>query len=125
MYSGDYDKKNKTTKKIKEMIYIGKAQRDKGMRAEREYARLIGGERAPLSGAAGGSFTGDVKGLGITWEVKVRRDGFKQLYGWLEKSDALAVRADRKQWLVVMPIDRFMSMQNSALPDQDKEGVLT
>lgn len=69
---------------------------------------MIEGERVPLSGAAGGSYIGDVKGLGITWEVKVRKDGFKQLYGWLEKVDALAVKADRKRWLIIIPVDRFL-----------------
>lgn len=89
---------------------MGKSQRDKGARSEREFAKLIGGERVPLSGAAGGSYTGDVKGLGITWECKVRGNGFKQLYDWLEGKDALAVKADRKQWLVVMPIEKYMEM---------------
>lgn len=95
---------------------MGKAQRNKGNRRELEFAKLIGGERVPLSGAAGGSYVGDVKGLGLTWECKARKDGFKQLYGWLEGKCALAVKADRKQWLVVIPLDRFLEMVNK---DQD------
>lgn len=64
----------------------------------------MGGERVPLSGAAGGSFTGDVTNVPYigTVEVKRRRDGFKQLYGWLANNDALAVRADHKEWLVIL-----------------------
>jgi len=89
---------------------MGKASRDKGGRGEREFAALIGGERVPLSGAAGGSYTGDVKGLGRKWEVKRRADGFKQLYKWLDGADALAVRADRKEWLVVMPLETLLEM---------------
>lgn len=85
----------------------GAAPRRKGTRAERELARLLGGERVPLSGSAGGSHSGDVVALGLKWEAKVRRDGFKQLYAWLEGRDALAVRADRKPWLIVMPLDTF------------------
>ncbi|MED0979771.1 hypothetical protein P4T48_09415 [Bacillus paramycoides] len=33
---------------------MGKSQRDKGMRREREFASLIGGARVPLSGAMDG-----------------------------------------------------------------------
>ena len=99
---------------------MGKTQREKGARSERELAKILGGERVPLSGAVGGSYTGDVKALGLTWEAKVRGDGFKQLYGWLEGRDALAVKADCKPWLVVMPVETFLSLQKRS---QDKEDV--
>lgn len=89
---------------------MGKSQRDKGNRSEREFAKLTGGERVPLSGAAGGSYTGDVIALGMTWECKVRADGFKQLYTWLEGRDALAVKADRKGWLAVIPMDTLLEL---------------
>lgn len=89
---------------------MGKSQRDKGARSEREFAKLIGGERVPLSGAAGGSYVGDVIGLGLTWECKVRGDGFKQLYGWLDGKDALAVKADRKQWLAVLSLETLLEL---------------
>ena len=88
----------------------GKRSRRKGSDAEREFAKLIGGERVPLSGAAGGRYAGDVIGLGMRWECKRRRDGFKQIYDWLDGADALAVRADRKPWLVVMPLDRLLEL---------------
>ena len=68
----------------------------------------MNGDRVPLSGAAGGDFAGDVQVLGLTWEVKARGDGFHQLYAWLAAHDALALRADRKPWLVVLPMDRFL-----------------
>lgn len=86
---------------------MGKSQRDKGYRNEREFANLINGKRIPLSGACEG-FKGDVSGLDLLWEVKVRGDGFKELYKWLEGKDALAVKADRKQWLVVIPLELFL-----------------
>src|SRR5690606_38300400 len=89
---------------------MGKRSRDKGARAEREFAKLISGERVPLSGAAGGSYTGDVVGLGLRWEVKRRADGFRSLYDWLEGKDALAVRADRRPWLVVMPLETLLEI---------------
>ncbi|WP_435868554.1 hypothetical protein [Bacillus mycoides] len=41
---------------------MGKSQRDKGMRREREFASLIGGARVPLSGAMDG-YSNDVKGF--------------------------------------------------------------
>ena len=72
------------------------APRPKGDLCEREFARLTGGVRAPLSGTAGGDFAGDVQVLGLTWEVKARGDGFHQLYAWLAAHDALALKADRK-----------------------------
>lgn len=93
---------------------MGKSQRDKGARREREFAELIGGRRKPLSGAVDG-FPNDVEGLGMDWEVKARKDGFKQIYDWVlderEKPDALALKADRKPWLVVMTLDRFLEMK--------------
>jgi hypothetical protein len=95
---------------------MGKSQRDKRARAERAFAKLISGERVPLSGAAGGSYVGDVVGMGMVWECKVRKDGFKQLYSWMDGKDALAIKADRKQWLVVLPLDKLQEL----LEEKDK-----
>lgn len=94
---------------------MGRSQKQKGNRREREFAKLIGGERVILSGSAkdrGQEFTGDVKGLGLRWEVKARKDGFKTIYKWLEQDgvDALALKADRKEWLVVLPIGKLMEL---------------
>jgi hypothetical protein len=92
----------------------GRKSRDKGQRREREFAKLIQGERIPLSGAAGGRFGNDVEGLGLKFEVKARKNGFQTLYKWLEdereKPDALALKADRKDWLVVMKLDKFIEL---------------
>lgn len=93
---------------------MGRSQKQKGSRREREFAKLIGGQRVILSGALkslGNELTGDVEGLGLRWEIKARKDGFKTLYGWLEKEDcvdALAIKADRKEWLVVIPLEKFL-----------------
>lgn len=46
---------------------MGKAQKVKGSRVEREFAHLINGTRIPLSGASkhlGSAYTGDVVGMG-------------------------------------------------------------
>jgi hypothetical protein len=87
---------------------MGLMSKRKGQRTELEFAKLIDGKKTPLSGALGGEHSGDVKGLGLTWECKARKDGFKQMYGWLENADALALKANRKPWLVVMTLDRFL-----------------
>lgn len=63
-------------------------------------------ERVPLSGAALGSFAGDIHmplmGTLRRWEVKIRADGFRELYKWIEAHTGLFLRADRKETLVVM-----------------------
>ena len=87
------------------------------MRGEREFAELCGGRRVPLSGAQSG-FENDVlieTPVGtLRAEVKRRKDGFATLYGWIEdgheKPDIVAFRADRKPWLVAMPIDVFLRL---------------
>lgn len=91
----------------------GLKSRDKGQRREREFAELIGGLRVPLSGAQKG-YANDVEGMGLSWEVKARKDGFKTIYDYVlderEKPDAVALKADRKPWLVVMTLDKFKEL---------------
>jgi len=91
----------------------GRASRDKGNRAERALVRFLqergfAAERVPLSGAAGGSYLGDLTvpllGTDRVVEVKVRARGFSQLYDWLTGRDLLIVRADRSEPLVVIPL---------------------
>src|ERR1700730_10414282 len=91
----------------------GRASRDKGNRLERAVVRLLqdrglGAERIPLSGSAGGSFSGDVTtpliGRDLTIECKSRANGFLKLYSWLEGRDALIIKADRRDALVVLPL---------------------
>jgi hypothetical protein len=79
--------------------------RRKGQRREREAARLLGGERVLLPGAAGGPFAGDVA-LPNGWRVecKARADGWRSLYAWLDGADVLALKADRRPWLAVLPL---------------------
>lgn len=94
---------------------MGKSQRDKGQRREREFAKLIGGHRVPLSGAQEG-YSNDVIGLGLEWEVKSRKSGFKTLYDWVlderESPDAVALKVDNKPWLVCMTLEKFMELKN-------------
>ena len=91
----------------------GRASRQKGNRLERAIVRLLqdaglGAERVPLSGAAGGSYLGDltvpVLGRDLVVEAKARANGFLKLYAWLEGRDALIIKADRHDALVVLPL---------------------
>ena len=91
----------------------GRTSRQKGNRAERALVHYLQGrgfaaERVPLSGAARGRFAGDlsvpVLGIDRRVEVKVRGNGFRQLYEWLDGRDLLIVRADRLEPLVVIPL---------------------
>ena len=43
-------------------------------------------------------------------ECKVRRDGFKSIYGWIEDVDVLFIRADRKPRLVVLKEVDYISL---------------
>jgi hypothetical protein len=89
----------------------GRAPRAKGSRFERAIVRLlqeagIGSERVPLSGSAGGRYSGDLSAPGcgrdLVVEAKSRGSGFKQLYAWLIGRDALAIRSDRQDILFIV-----------------------
>ena len=96
---------------------MGKPSRDKGMRAEREIVHLhvdmgIHAERVPLSGAAGGRFSGDVdiyvhgpNQAPLVGEVKARKNGagFATLERWMGENDILFLRRDRAEPMVVLP----------------------
>jgi hypothetical protein len=101
----------------------GRRSRDKGNRTERAVVRLLqdhgfAAERIPLSGAAGGSYTGDltvpVLGIDRRVEVKCRGTGFAQLYEWLADRDLLIVRADRRGLLVVVPMSLAIEIAKAA-----------
>ena len=101
----------------------GRASRQKGNRFERQLVRLLqdhafGAERVPLSGSAGGSYTGDftvpLLGRDLRVEAKARATGFATLYGWLEGRDALVVKADRKPPLVVLPLSLALEVMRAA-----------
>ena len=97
---------------------MGKMQRDKGNRFERSIvnafkAHDIDAKRVPLSGAtdfAKGDILAPIKGKGWRFELKARADGFKSLYGWLTGNDALIVKADYQEALVIMPLSTFIGL---------------
>lgn len=89
----------------------GKANRRKGQRVERDFAKLTGGARVPLSGALRGNLSNDVAlppslgGLKVEVKARANGTGFKTLYDWLldevECPDALVLKADNRPFLVV------------------------
>lgn len=96
---------------------MGKASKRKGYNGEAEFAKLTGGKRQVLSGALGGELSNDVI-LPNNWkaEVKRRKSGFKTLYDWIEdereKPDCVAIRVDRKDWIVSMKLEKFLELMN-------------
>ncbi len=106
---------------------MGKMQKRKGYRVEHELVVKLkemglDAKRVPLSGAT--EFAkGDVVVNGLVLETKARKNGFKQLYDWIEGKDALAVKADRKEYLVVMRLDLFVKLLRGEKDDvPDPEG---
>ena len=89
-------------------------QRDKGNRVEREIVNYlkengIEAKRVPLSGASEG-FKGDILIGDLKAEVKARKDGFKQIYTWLEGNEILFIKANRKKVLAVVEIDFLVNL---------------
>ena len=95
----------------------GLSPKRKGSRIEREIVQRhlklgIHAERVPLSGAAGGSFSGDVdiyafgkNDAPLCGEIKARKGGagFATMERWLSDNDILFLRRDRAEPLVVLP----------------------
>ena len=99
---------------------MGKMQRDKGARVEREIVKLlceegIDAERVPLSGACGGSYSGDVRIGERKAEVKSRKNGagFSVLEGWLEGSDFLILKRNNRKPFVAMDWKMFVKILQS------------
>jgi hypothetical protein len=90
----------------------GRASRQKGNRFERAIVKLLqdrglGAERVPLSGSAGGSYSGDLTVpvlRDLVVEANARANGFARLYSWLEGRDALIIKADRRDALVILSL---------------------
>lgn len=111
---------------------MGKAQRDKGARFEREVVNIfraygLSADRVPLSGAAQG-FKGDIRlqdhnDALLTGECKKRAAGQKQIREWIKDSDFLVLGADRQEALVVLRLKDFCELQAEACqvlpPEED------
>lgn len=108
----------------------GRRSRDKGNRFERAIVRLLqdaglAAERVPLSGSAGGSYAGDltvpVIGRDLVIEATARKNGFRELYAWLEGRDGLILKADRRGALVVLPLR--LAAERAAAAERGKGGA--
>ena len=92
--------------------------KNKGSRIEREIVDLhraigVSASRVPLSGAAGGEFSGDIRiGDGMVGEVKARSkgQGFATIERWLGKNNFLFLRRDRASPLVVMTWESYAKL---------------
>lgn len=94
----------------------GKAPKRKGDRLERATVSLlqahgIAAKRVPLSGSVAG-YEGDVvatvAGREVVLECKSRAN-FTTLYNWLENRDALVLKADRREPLLVVRLSDALS----------------
>lgn len=97
----------------------GKRPKQKGDRLERLVVNAfqdagVHSERVPLSGAAGGSYIGDLTFAcrGDDWlgECKARADGWRELRRWIEPVKALFLKADRTEPLVVLRLSDFIEL---------------
>ena len=132
---------------------MGKKSRDKGYRGEHNLVKILSkaglnAKRVPLSGAT--SFAGgDIRiyDYELRGEVKLRKngEGFKKLYKWLKEekkekkikegmfkqiqkwikdNDCLFLKADRQPYLVVMPIDVFITLlDHSDKSDREEDKI--
>lgn len=108
----------------------GKSPRQKGDRFERWLVNQLredgfAAERHPGSGAAGGSFAGDLTvpllGDDLVLEAKHRANGFREAYQWLEDRNLLALKADRRDPLIVLPWALFRRLIRAA--EKNKETI--
>jgi hypothetical protein len=99
----------------------GRRSRDKGARAERAIAKLIGAQKVSRAYQAGHDLELKVGDRLLRIECKARSDGFRELYAWLEERDVLIVKADRQTPLVVARLPLAVDLVNGA----DQAGNVT
>ena len=111
---------------------MGRSERNKGLRVEREIVHRLNeagieAERVPLSGAAGGSYTGDVSFGGWIAEGKARKDGggFKQIEAWLGDNDCLILKRNNADPTVVLPWGRFVELYAALKKGSEEAGQPT
>lgn len=97
-------------------------QYKKGYKAEKAFADMTGGKRVIASGRYKQhdlSLSEDVVlPDGKRVQVKHLRDGFRMLYSWLATADVLALRADHKKFLVVLPVDYFLELYRAYIANR-------
>jgi hypothetical protein len=100
---------------------VAKKSRDKGARGEREIVNILIGEgykakrTAPLQtyqkNDAPDILVETEKG-NVSIEVKLRANGFKQIYQWLANNNALIIKSDRKEPLIIQPLKDVLKKNN-------------
>jgi hypothetical protein len=89
--------------------------REKGDRFERDCVNRLkelemDASRVPLSGAAGGEYGSDLRVMGRKIECKTRKRAWTDLFGWLPGNDALFIKADRTDTLVVLRLEDYAAL---------------
>ncbi len=102
---------------------MAKKSRTKGRAGELELAKLLEGERTSQTGLASPDVTAGWRFNDAQFEVKRRAKSFTTLYQAMAQARELgnhlvAVRDDRQEWLVVMPLDDWM-WENMVITDGD------
>jgi hypothetical protein len=79
----------------------------KGSRVEREIRKIFEKKGLKVVRSAGSLGSADlhVEGIGYI-QVKARKEF--QIYNWLEGNDAVVIKADRQEPLIVLPLERFL-----------------
>jgi len=98
---------------------MGKSQRDKGARVERQILRMFTnagfkGERVGFLPWMGHDRQGDLHIEGKTYEIKARKkgEGFKMIETWLGDNYGLVLVANNKEPLIVLRITDFLNLGN-------------
>jgi hypothetical protein len=94
---------------------MGRRSRAKGQRNEQAIVNLLkdaglAALRVPLSGAQAG-FGGDVLIDGERYEAKIRADGFREIYKWIDGNAGLFLRADRQEPLIVVRVSDWIKLR--------------
>jgi hypothetical protein len=87
----------------------GRHSRNKGQRGELALVHLLqdnsfAAEKISGLYKRGADISVPLLGVDRIVEVKIRADGFRELYRWLNERDLLIVRSDRHEPLVVLPM---------------------
>lgn len=105
---------------------MGKFSKDKGTRGERDFVNRLNGQgikarRVPLSGAMA-NYKNDIildwLGNDADAEVKIRADGFREIYKWIKPVKVLFIKANRQEGLAVVRLKDFSELLKKANSEQ-------
>ena len=94
---------------------MSKKSRTKGRNGELEFAKLVHGKRTSQTGLASPDVTAGPEYKHTEFEVKRRNKSFTTLYDAMDQAYELgnhhvAVRDDRREWLIVVPAVEYLEM---------------